>query len=77
MRLLAGGRVLLHLREDVPDHLAAVVSHVQDLRPREEVVEVVLHLVVLGQAQQVTRLHRRQVRRSRWSDKYHLGRTCV
>lgn len=41
--------LFLHLRQDVPDDPAVVVlRHVEELRPRQDVVQVVLHLVVLG-----------------------------
>jgi hypothetical protein len=40
------GGVLLHLRQHIPYDLSLVVlSHVDELRPREKVVEVVLELV--------------------------------
>jgi hypothetical protein len=40
------GGVLLHLRQHIPNNLSLVVlSHVNELGPREEVVEVVLELV--------------------------------
>lgn len=53
------GGVLLHFRENVSDDLAAVVlRHEEQLRPGKDVVQVVLHLVVLRQAQQVASLHR-------------------
>ena len=59
---VALGGLLLHLGEDVADDAAVVVlGDVEELRPREDVVEVVLHLVVLWQAEQVARLHRQQV----------------
>lgn len=65
--------VLLHLREHVADDPAAVIlRHEQQLRPRQHVVEVVLHLVVLRQAHQVARLHRQQVVDRRLPYAHHL-----
>ena len=55
-------RVLLHLRQHVADDLLlGVLGDVEQLRPREAVVEVVLHLVVLGQAREVAVLHLEEV----------------
>ncbi|CAA7398884.1 unnamed protein product [Spirodela intermedia] len=68
------GRVLLHLRENVSDDLAAIVLRdVEKLRPRQDVIEVVLHLVVLRQAHQVAGLHRQQVVHRRLTDAHHLA----
>lgn len=42
------GGVLLHLGEDIADNLPVVVlGDEEELRPREDVVEIILHLVVL------------------------------
>lgn len=50
--------LFLHLRQNVPDNTAIVVlRYVEKLRPREYVVQVVLHLVVLRQAHQIASLH--------------------
>ena len=55
-------RSSLHLGEDIANDLASIVlGHVRELRPGEGVVEVVLHLVVLRQTQQVAVLHVQQV----------------
>ena len=52
------GRVLLHLGEHVADDLAlAVLSDIEQLRPRERVVKIVFHLVVFGEAREVAVLH--------------------
>lgn len=49
---------VLHLSEDVTDDAAVVVlGDVKKLRPREDVVEIVFHLVILGKAKQVASLH--------------------
>jgi len=67
------GGVLLHLGEHVAHDAAAVVlGDEEELRPRQHVVEVVLHLVVLRQAHQVARLHRQQVVDGRLPDAHHL-----
>lgn len=66
------GGVLLHLGEHVADDPGAVVlRHEEQLRPRKQVVEVVLHLVVLRQAHQVARLHRQQVLDPSLPDAHH------
>ena len=55
-------RIFLHLGQHVADDPAPLVlCNVGELGPREGVVEVVLHLVVLRQAQQVAVLHVEQV----------------
>lgn len=70
---VALGGLLLHLGQDVADDAAAVVlGDIEELRPREDVVEVVLHLVVLRQAQQVAGLHRQQVVHRRLPYAHHL-----
>jgi len=70
--------VLLHLGEHVADDAAAVVlCDEEELRPREHVVEVVLHLVILRQAHQVARLHREQVVDGRLPDAHHLVRRRI
>lgn len=70
--------VLLHLGEHVADDAAAVVlGDEEELRPRQHVVEVVLHLVVLRQAHQVARLHREQVVDGRLPDAHHPGRRRI
>lgn len=72
---VALGGLLLHLGQDVADDAAAVVlGDIEELRPREDVVEVVLHLVVLRQAQQVAGLHRQQVVHRRLPYAHHLPR---
>ena len=54
----------LHLGEDVAHNSSSLVlSDVRQLWPRERVVEVVFHLVVLWQTQQVAVLHVQQVLR--------------
>ncbi len=54
--------LLLHLGQDVADNVAgAVLGDVAELRPREAVVHVVLHLVVLRQAEQIAMLHVHQI----------------
>lgn len=64
--------LLLHLGEDVADDLGVVVlGNEEELRPREDVVEVVLHLVVLGEAEEVAGLHRQEVVHRRSPDAHH------
>ena len=64
--------LLFHLGEDVADDAAVVVlGDVEKLRPREDVVEVVLHLVVLGKAHEVAGLHREQIVHRRSPDAHH------
>lgn len=54
----------LHLGEDVAHNSSSLVlSDVRQLGPREGVVEVVFHLVILRQTQQVAVLHVQQVLR--------------
>ena len=49
-------------RIEAPDYLLlCVLGDEEQLRPREDVVEVVLHLVVLGQAREVAVLHLEEV----------------
>lgn len=44
--------LFLHFGENVADDLAVVVfGDVEKLRPGEDVVEIVFHLVILGQAE--------------------------
>lgn len=76
---MAGLRgVLLHLGEHVADDAAAVVlGDEEELWPREHVVEIVLHLVVLRQAHQVARLHLEQVVDGRLADAHHRGRRRI
>lgn len=51
-----------HFGKHVSDDLAIVVlRHVEQLRPGEQVVHVVLHAVVLWQAMQIRILHRDEV----------------
>lgn len=53
---------LLHLGQHVAnDATIVVLCHVEKLWPREDVVEVVLHLVVLREAEQIAGLHGQQV----------------
>ena len=69
------GRVLLHLGEDVADDLLlTVLGDVEQLRPREAVVKVVLHLVVLGEAHQVAVLHLPDVLQGGGADAHHARR---
>ena len=52
----------LHFGEYVADYFAGLVlGHERELRPRQTVIHVVLHLVVLGQTQEVTVLHVHQI----------------
>lgn len=54
--------LLLHLGEDVANDAAVVVlGDVEKLRPGEDVVEIVLHLVILRKTKQITCLHSQQV----------------
>lgn len=47
-----------HFGKDISDNLSTVIfSHIGELGPGQGVVEVVFHLVVLGQAEEVTVLH--------------------
>lgn len=51
-----------HFCQDVADDLVLrVLRDEEELRPREAVVEVVLHLVVLGEAREVAVLHLEEV----------------
>lgn len=69
---VALGGLLLHLGQNVADNLAVVVlGDVEELRPRENVVEVVLHLIILGQAEEIARLHRQQIIHRRFPDAHH------
>lgn len=71
---VALGRLLLHLREDVADDAAAVVlGDVEELGPGEDVVEVVFHLVVLREAEEVAGLHREDVVDRRLPYAHHGG----
>lgn len=59
---VALGGLLLHLGQDIADNLAVVIlGDVQELRPWEDVVEVVLHLIILRQAEEIASLHRQQI----------------
>jgi len=54
MATLLIGLGFLHLGQDIAHNAALVVlGHVTELRPGKSMIEVVLHLVVLGQAQQI------------------------
>jgi hypothetical protein len=67
------GGVLLHLGQNISHDLASVVlCHEQKLRPREEMVQVVLHLVVLWEAHQIARLHSQQVLYPSLPDAHHF-----
>ena len=55
-----------HITNDSP---SLVLGHIRELGPGEGVVEIVLHLVVLWQTEQVAVLHVQQVLR--------LHRVCV
>lgn len=69
---VALGALLLHLRQNVADDTAVVVlGDVEKLRPREDVVEIVLHLVILRQAEEVARLHRQEVVDRRFPYAHH------
>ena len=49
-------------RIEAPDYLLlCVLGDEEQLRPREDVVKVVLHLVVLGEAREVAVLHLEEV----------------
>lgn len=70
--------LLLHLGEDVADDAAVVVlGDVEELRPGEDVIQVVLHLVVLRQAEQVARLHRQQVIHRRLPYAHHRSLSAM
>jgi len=70
---VAVGGLLLHLGEDVADDATVVVfGDVEELRPGEDVVEVVLHLVVLREAEEVARLHRQKVLHRRLPYAHHF-----
>lgn len=59
MRNIIG--VLLHLGQVIAHNLAILIlSNVGELGPREAMIEVVLHLGVLGQAEQVAVPHGHQ-----------------
>ena len=69
---VALGALLLHLRQHVADDPAVVVlGHVEQLRPREDVVQIVLHLVIFRQAEQIARLHRQEVVDRRFPYAHH------
>lgn len=54
--------LLFHLREDVTDDTAVVIfGDVKKLRPREDVVKVILHLVILRETEEIASLHREEV----------------
>ena len=64
--------LLVHLGEDIADDAAVVVlGNVEKLRPGEDVVEVVLHLVVLGKTHEIAGLHRQQIVNRRSPDAHH------
>ena len=49
----------IHLCKHVTHDFAIVVfTHVEKLRPGQHVIEVIFHLIVLGQAHQVAGLHK-------------------
>jgi len=51
-------RILFHFGQDVPHNLPVLIlCDVRELGPGKAVVEVVFHLVVLRQAQQIAVLH--------------------
>ena len=51
-----------HLGQHISHHSPTLIlRHVRQLRPREGVVEVVFHLIVLGETEQVTVLHVQQI----------------
>ena len=59
--------------QDVSDDAPVeVLRDPEELRPRQEVVEVVLHLVVLGEAPEVALLHLDEVVDHRRADVHHL-----
>lgn len=61
--------VLFHFGQDVPHSLPVLIfSDVRELGPGEAVVEVVFHLVVLWQAEEVAVLHVQQVLRPHIAD---------
>lgn len=65
----------LHLSQYVAHNLPIVIlGHVQKLRPREYVVEVVLHLVVFGKAKQIAGLHCQQIIYGRLAYAHHLAK---
>lgn len=54
--------VLFHFSQDVAHNLPILIlSNVRKLGPREAMIEIVLHLVVLRQAEKVAVLHVHQV----------------
>ena len=54
--------VLFHFSQDVSHNLPIfILSNLRKLGPREAMIEIVLHLVVLRQAEKVAVLHVRQV----------------
>jgi len=70
---VAVGGLFHHLGEDVADDATVVVfGDVEKLRPGEDVVEVVLHLVVLREAEQVASLHRQKVLHRRLPYAHHF-----
>ena len=69
---VALGAFLLHLSEHVSDDAAVVIfGDVEELWPREDVVEVVLHLVVLWEAEEIAGLHCKEVVDSRFAYANH------
>lgn len=69
------GGVLLHLGQDVAHDLAAVIlGNKEELWPRQDMIQIVLHLVILREAEQVARLHRQQILHRRLTDANHLRR---
>lgn len=70
---LTWGKFLLHLGENVSDDFASVVlGDVKELGPRKNVIEVVFHLIVLGETQKIARLHRQKIVHSCLTDANHF-----
>ena len=54
--------ILFHLGQHIPHNpLPMVLRHIQQLRPRQNMVKIVLHLVVLREAPEVGGLHLEEV----------------
>lgn len=55
------GFFLFHLGQHVSDNLSLVLRNHQQMRPGEDVVQVISHRVVFGQVEEVAVLHLHQV----------------
>lgn len=69
---VALGGFLLHFGQNIADDFSVVIlGDVEELRPRQNMVEIVLHLIILREAEQIACLHRQQIVHCRLPDAHH------